>query len=186
MKIASVKLREDLIALINQHLGYIAWFQGMSMNELNSKVSSDSWSILECVEHLNLYGYFYLPEITKRMKEAHSAADPIFKSGCLGNYFANLMWPKTKLNKMKTFKVMDPINSKLDKKTLEVFVHQQHQLLDLLEQSSVLSLNKVKTNISISKWIKLKLGDTFRIVIYHQERHLKQAERTYKAITSCG
>lgn len=37
------------------------------------------------------------------------------------------------------------------------------------------SLNKTKTGISISTWIKLKLGDTFKVVIYHNKRHIVQA-----------
>lgn len=38
-------------------------------------------------------------------------------------------------------------------------------------------LGKIKTSISISKWIKLKLGDTFRVIIYHNERHIVQANK---------
>ncbi|MEO9077333.1 MAG: DinB family protein, partial [Gelidibacter sp.] len=33
------------------------------------------------------------------------------------------------------------------------------------------------TAISISNLIKLKVGDTFRVVVYHNERHLVQANR---------
>ena len=40
--------------------------------------------------------------------------------------------------------------------------------------------DKTKTAISISKLIKLRLGDTFRVLIYHNERHIKQAERAIK------
>lgn len=40
-----------------------------------------------------------------------------------------------------------------------------------------IDLNKTKTAISISKWFKLKLGDTFKVVIYHNERHIAQARK---------
>jgi len=49
-------------------------------------------------------------------------------------------------------------------------------LLELLNQSRNVSLNKVKIDTSISSLIKLKLGDTFRFVINHHIRHLKQIE----------
>ena len=87
------------------------------------------------------------------------------------------MLPKEKLNKMKTFKSMNPIGSNLDKTVLEKFLSQQKTLLELLQQAEKVSLTKNKTGISISKWIKLKLGDTFRIVIYHNLRHVIQAEK---------
>ena len=100
-----------------------------------------------------------------------------FKSGFLGNYFAKSMLPKEKLNKMKTFKDKNPIGSKLDKSTIDNFILQQEQILNLLEKAREVDLNKTKTAISISKWIKLKMGDTFRVVIYHNERHLVQANK---------
>ena len=50
-------------------------------------------------------------------------------------------------------------------------------LIFLMFILSSLDLNKIKTAISISKWIKLKLGDTFRVVVYHNERHIKQANK---------
>jgi len=90
------------------------------------------------------------------------------------------MLPKEKLNKMKTFKSMNPIGSNLDKTVLETFLSQQKTSLELLQQAEKVSLTKNKTGISISKWIKLKLGDTFRVVIYHNLRHIIQAEKVIK------
>ena len=81
---------------------------------------------------------------------------------------------------MKTFKSMNPINSKLTNQTLDKFIDQQHQIIELLDLSKSVNLDKTKTAISISKLIKLKLGDTFRVLIYHNERHIKQAEKTLK------
>ena len=78
---------------------------------------------------------------------------------------------------MKTFKDKNPIGSKLDKSTIERFVSQQEKILNLLDKSREIDLNKTKTAISISKLIKLKIGDTFRVVIYHNERHLEQAKK---------
>lgn len=144
---------------------------------LNFKPDKDSWSALECLEHLNRYGNFYLPEITRRLATARPAQSGVFKSGWLGNYFANMMLPKEKLRKMNTFPSMNPSGSTLDTGVLETFIHQQRQLLDLLDQARGVDLQKTKTVISISKWIRLRLGDTFRVVIYHNQRHLLQAER---------
>ena len=84
---------------------------------------------------------------------------------------------KEKLNKMKTFKDKNPLGSKLDKSTIERFISQQEQVLNLLDKSRKIDLSKTKTAISISKLIKLRIGDTFRVVIYHNERHLVQAEK---------
>lgn len=144
---------------------------------LNTKPSTDSWSALESIEHLNRYGDFYLPEIQQRIGKAPKNTTGRFKTGWLGNYFAKSLLPKPKLNKMKTFSSMDPAGSQLDKSVLTTFLKQQQELLRLLEQAKTVDLTRTKTSISISSWIKLRLGDTFRVVIYHNQRHMEQAER---------
>lgn len=56
-------------------------------------------------------------------------------------------------------------------------MEQQKQLLELLDKATTVSLNKVKVKVSIAQWLTIKLGDTFRFVIFHNERHIKQMER---------
>lgn len=87
------------------------------------------------------------------------------------------MLPKDSLNKMKTFKSMNPIHSNLDKKVLNEFIIQQKQMINLLNEAENVDLNKIKTSISISSLIKLRLGDTFRFVIYNNLRHIEQAKK---------
>jgi len=75
---------------------------------------------------------------------------------------------------------MNPIGSSLDKGVLNKFITQQQALINTLKLASRADPTKTKTGISISKWIKLRLGDTFRVVIYHNQRHMTQAERVLK------
>lgn len=181
MKITNKALIQDLIERTKKHLNEGERYRQLDIKQLNWKENAEKWSVLECLEHLNRYGDFYIPEITRRIKDQPTAGvNPTFKSGWLGNYFANSMLPKEKLNKMNTFKSMNPIGSKLDKAVVDKFIRQQKQLLNLLEQARSLHLSKIKTAISISNWIKLRLGDTFRVVIYHNYRHIMQAENVLK------
>lgn len=174
MKIQSEELINQLVKITQNHLEFAQSLQNKSDQELNFRKSTDSWNTLECLEHLNLYGIFYIPEIGKRIQSSKTIYQEEFISGFLGNYFANSMLPKEKLNKMKTFKNMNPIHKKLDKIVIDEFIFQQKQMLSLLEKSRNVNLQKVKTSISITNLIKLKLGDTFRIVINHNTRHIQQ------------
>jgi hypothetical protein len=54
------------------------------------------------------------------------------------------------------------------------------QLIQLLNAAQKVSLNKVKIKISIAKFIKIKLGDTFQFVVNHNIRHFQQIERIQK------
>ncbi len=177
MKIKTEELIFDLIERTKLNFNKAERLKSVSIKKLNSRPSAESWSALECLEHLNLYGDFYLPEIRNRIKKSKYQPEEFFYSGLLGNYFSKSMLPKENLKKMKTFKDKDPIGSQLELSTLKRFLEQQKALLELLELSKNVSLNKTKTAISISRFIKLKLGDTFRVLVYHNQRHLIQAQK---------
>lgn len=171
------QLIQTLIEQARQIINQAEKFKTFNYQKLNWRSDAGSWSILECIEHLNRYGSFYLPEIEKAIKNAGKEVDPEFKSGLLGGYFAKSMLPKEKLNKMKTFKDKNPLNAKLDEGVIGVFINQQLKLIELLNESTKVSLNKVRVPTSISKLIRLKLGDTFQVLINHILRHLQQIDK---------
>jgi len=177
MKIPTLQLIDELKKITEENIQFVENLLNQPDEKLNFRLSENSWGILECLEHLNRYGNFYIPEIGKRIENSDTKSTGIFSSGILGNYFAKSMLPKDKLNTMKTFKSMNPIHSKLDRSVLNEFIDQQKQIIHLLNEAKNIDLNKVKTSISISNLIKLKLGDTFRFVIYHNLRHIEQAKR---------
>ena len=180
MKIITKELINELIEKTRINIHKAEGFRKLSEKELNYKESSDQWSILECIEHLNIYGNFYNPEIKKSIEKTNTVATEIFESGVIGNYFVNLITPKEKLNKMKTLKENNPLGSHLDRTVIERFITQQKGCLELIEKSKNVNLSKTKTAISISKLIKLRLGDTLRFITVHNERHLIQAENILK------
>jgi len=172
------QLISEMTALVTQTSAQVQQLKKLDITQLNHRKGPQSWSALECIEHLNLYGDFYLPEIEKRIlaqKPAPSANT--FTSGVIGNYFANLMLAPAKPGKMKSPKDKNPAGSELSITTLDRFLKQQDRLLALLSQAQSMDLTRIKCAISISKLIQLRLGDTFRFLIYHIDRHVKQAGR---------
>ena len=168
----SDKLIQNLIEETRHNINQVQNLSSCSIQTLTWRQSEKSWSILECLEHLNLYG-----EIGK----SNSKGEKSFKSGILGKYFAHSMLPKEKLNKMKTFKDKNPLHAKLEMDVIERFINQQITLLDLLQKSNNVSLSKTKIPTSISSIIRLNLGDTFQFFINHIARHLKQIEHIQQA-----
>lgn len=173
----SEKLIQSLIEQTEQIMNQVEKLKNYDLNALTWKGNPNSWNILECLEHLNLYGNFYLPQIEHQIKNSKTQNDMEFKSGFLGNYFAKSMLPKENRNKMKTFKDKNPLNTKLDRNVIDESINQQIKLLEVLNQSRNVSLNKVKIETSISSLLRLKLGDTFQFFINHMIRHLKQIDR---------
>lgn len=139
------------------------------------------WSALECIEHLNQYFYYYLPEIESQINKSNSERRENFSSGILGNYFAQSIVPKQNMKKMKSPKDKNPKGKILTKSVIEIFIANVEKLTSLMEKSRNLDLEKVKISVSIAKFIRIRLGDALRFVVNHNERHLQQAER---ALTS--
>ena len=178
MKVSSNLLLDDIIHQLEQYITQASGFKSLPASILNWRAADNSWSILECLEHLSLYADFYVPAIRKAIKETrHRSPVSVFQSGWLGNYFAKSMLPKEKLNKMKTFKDKNPLGSNLDLSAIDRFIDLHRELLDLARQAKKVDLNKTKTGISITKLLRLRLGDTFRFVVNHVNRHMVQAQR---------
>lgn len=145
----------------------------LTLDTLNWRQDAQSWNILECVEHLNRYGVFYLSAIESAIQDARKTPGDHFAGGWLGRYFAKSMLPKVKLNKMKTFKDKNPLNAPLDPSVIEVCIQQQIKMMELIERSRQVSLD-IRVDTSLSKLLRLKLGDTFQFVINHNLRHMEQ------------
>jgi hypothetical protein len=172
----STQLLRDLEDILNNSIQQIQAFKHMSSEQLNYRAHAKSWSILECLEHLNLYGDFYLPEMERAIIKSGSPKVDLYKSGWLGNYFADLMRAE-KGKKMASPKDKNPIYSALNETTVIRFEKQAERLKHILDLAKNANLNKVKCSISISRFIKLKLGDTLRFYLYHIDRHIQQAAK---------
>jgi len=177
MKIPTKQLIDELKTRTQENTYFAEHLLNLPAETLHFRLSEKEWSILECLEHLNRYGTFYIPEIGKRIKNSDAEPTEFFSSGILGNYFAESMIPKKTLKKMKTFRSMNPIHSHPDKSVLDEFILQQNQIIALLNDAEQVDLNRTKTGISISMLVRLKLGDTFRFVVYHNLRHVEEAKR---------
>ncbi len=187
MKMQASQLTQDLIDQIKTILQKANQLQELSDKELNIRPNAQSWTILECIEHLNRYSDFYLQEIEKRIDEKMDKnknkpnQNYIFKSGFLGNYSANSMLPNAtgkkagQINKMTTFKDKNPINSGVNRHVLETFIDDQNEFIRILEKSKNVDWNKTKASLTLPL-LKFNLGDTFRFVINHQIRHFVQIE----------
>ena len=182
MEFKTRELLQELSKKVQSHLDFAHSLQQLSEVQLNGKKNVKSWSALECLEHLNLYGNFYIPEIKKRMKASSIPASKTFQSGKWGNKFAQDMLPKEGMKTMNTFKSKNPIHSTLDaSNVIETFANQQKEFLELLQIAKTKNLTKIKTSLTLPV-LKFRLGDTFRFVINHNERHVVQAKKALKIL----
>jgi len=174
---AQIALLDALENQVELHLEEaIRTFQNLPVEIALKPATNGGWSIAQCLEHLNTYGDFYLPEIAKALHGNQIVdSDPQFKSGWLGHYFTHMMQPGSG-KKMKAFKNHIPADHPDAPRVIATFIQQQEILLQYLRLARQADLHK-RLPISISKLIRLQLGDVFQFVIAHNERHIQQAKR---------
>jgi hypothetical protein len=178
--IPKIRLLQQLESQIEQHLQTVtARFQNLENKDLLRPAPQGGWSIAQCLEHLNSYGRYYLPEIQKGLDKAtfNHVPSGMVKGTWLGDYFTRSMQPGNNGKKYKAPKDHTPVPDLDAAKVISEFISQQEQLLAYVRRSANTDLDKIRIPISISRWIKLRLGDVFRFLITHDERHLQQALR---------
>ncbi len=177
-KIKSEELIENLKVDVEQQIAAAEAMKSMDKIKLGYPLTNGKWTALQALEHLNIYNRYYLPAMQSAMAEAENTRSAWFNSGMLGNYFTNMMKPKSVFevkNKMKTGKAYNPPAALNGEKVIAEFIDHQQRLLQLLNTAKERDMNAIRIPISISKLIKLNLGDTFRFVIAHEQRHMIQA-----------
>ncbi|MCF2493350.1 MULTISPECIES: DinB family protein [Dyadobacter] len=172
------ELLRNLEDRVEEHISEaIALFQNLSNADLNKPSPTGGWSIAQCLDHLNSYGDFYLPHIEKNLLHAADGNTSEFKSSWFGAYFTNMMDPETGKKKYKAMTGHIPASDLNGPKVVGEFLRQQEALMDYIRKARNKDLGEINIPISISKLIRLRLGDVFQFLIAHNERHMQQAKR---------
>ncbi len=184
MKFNSTAVLEVLQADVRQLILTASYLQKEDPELLLTIPSPGKWSVVQILEHLNSYGRYYLPAIERSLRSNKSPRE-YFTPGWFGNYFTKIMKPGADgriRNRMTSPKDHRP-GATLDvKPVMDDFLTQQQKLLGLLENAKHKNIGAIRTPISISRLIKLKVGDTFRFLIAHEQRHFVQIANTVREI----
>jgi hypothetical protein len=184
-KFKTEDLINELKADVHKIIASAEQMKGVDKSKLIYQCNKKEWSVVQIIEHINAYNRFYLPHIDRALAERNDSRNAWFNSGFWGDYFTKSMKPtnvfevKNKMKAMKNYSFPNSLN--VDSVFNEFFQHQQ-KLLDLLDASKERDLNAIKIPLTISKMIKLKLGDTFRFLIAHEQRHMVQARNTIRKV----
>lgn len=63
---------------------------------------------------------------------------------------------------------------------IDTYIQDQEKSLALLQIARSKNLARVKVPTDLGTWAKVKLGDAFRIIVYHNQKHLQQAQRSFE------
>jgi hypothetical protein len=158
-------------------------FGQLSSAQLNWRPKDKSWSIAQCLAHLNAYYRYYNPVFNGKISNSRfTKPGKFFTSSPLGTAVARsvkLGKVKNVKRKLKARKEYNPsVNKSLStKNALEEYLEHQNDFLELLNSSMKVNLRKTKCPLSLRPVVKLNLGDALIYMAYHNERHIEQAKR---------
>lgn len=138
------------------------------------------WSVAQVFAHINEYGRYYHPTFRKKIENTRFTST---KEAFISSPLGKSAWKSMKLGNAKNvkrkFKAPKGYNPSIDstiidEEPVQTFLEQQNDLLNIFESAKTVNVRRVKIPISISKIVRLRLGDALLFVVYHNQRHIQQ------------
>lgn len=157
-------------------------FRPQSDAQFRWKPAPDRWSILECLQHLNLAERFYIRNIQHKVDALGlvqtNPVDQVIESDWLGKAMLYSVDPTTSIKLPAPGMTRPRRPAELNPtEVLNQFVDLQATLRDLLDKAVYLDWNQEKVMTMYGNWLTIRLGDAFRMLVAHTERHMNQAMR---------
>ena len=164
-------------------------FRTQSNAQFRWKPAPDCWSIVECLQHLNLAERFYIRNIQHKVDGLGvvrtNPVDQVIESDWLGKAMLYAIDPATKI-KLPAPGMSRPRrpNELNPAEVLNQFIELQSTLRDLLDKAVYLDWNQDKVMTMYGNWLKIRLGDALLMLVAHTERHMNQAMRVRAEMSS--
>ena len=145
--------------------------------------SATSWSVADCLEHLNVVARLYLPSLDEGIADAIRRglyAEGPFAYNWIGRLFISVLEPPARF-KVKTPAPFLPGASRSRHDIMAAFRAYQVQFIDRLRQANGLDLARARVSSPASRWIRVPLGSAFAMMAAHERRHLWQARNVTSA-----
>jgi hypothetical protein len=149
----------------------------LSEEQFRWRPSADSWSIADCLDHLNVVARLYLPNLDEGIANAIRRglyAEGPFRYNWIGRVFVGIMEPPARF-RTKTPKPFVPGAPRSRHEIMAAFRAYQVQFVDRLRQANGLDLARARATSPANQWIHLPLGSAFALMAAHERRHLWQA-----------
>lgn len=161
-------------------------FSNLTPEQLFWKPNERSWSIAQCLAHLNAYYSFYLPVFKERIKNTrfrtpgeYFVSSPLGTATILSVKLGKLKNVKRRLKAAKDYNPL--VNASLKtENAVQDFLNYQDDMLKVISESRFINVRKAKCSLAVTTVVKLRLGDAFQFVVYHNERHVEQAKNLIK------
>ncbi|HRJ41332.1 MAG: DinB family protein [Caldilineaceae bacterium] len=161
---------------IHQHAAEVqSVFLELDDTQLTWRPRPGEWNILQCFDHLNLTHDYYAPKVADGLAQRRPAlpAADSYAPSFWGRIYMHFSFnPKYSF---PTVPAITPGADNLGRDVLHRYLAKQEGLLATLD--AVASLDLRATTVPIEKFVRFNLGDCLKILVYHDQLHIGQAQR---------
>lgn len=152
-------------------------FGTFSDNQINWKPAENTWSIGQCLEHIIKSNKLYYEDFDRiidgtRKNSFYENYSPL--SGFFGRFIAKSQ--KNDMQKSKTIAHAVP-PSQTESNIVEKFIIHQTGLIEKINLMRNADWQKIKLTSPFLAVATYSLADCFQIILEHEKRHFRQAER---------
>ena len=160
--------------------------RGLSATELNwQPKNGKGWSILQCLEHLEMANKCYLdemePAIRNAKPEQRAWKGPFQHSGFIRFFTGTLLEPPARFKLPAPPKIMPPSKGDPDA-VLSAWLKTHERLRAFIQTGANYDLNSIVMQNPFVKQLRLKLASAISIITTHERRHIWQAGNVRKAM----
>jgi hypothetical protein len=147
--------------------------------------SPESWSVAQCLDHLNATAREYLPMLDEGIADAirRGLYNPgPYTYNWIGRLMAWIVDPDTRI-RARAPKGFLPPAGRPRHDVMAAFRAYQVQYIDRLRQANGLDLARARVASPAARWIRMPLGSGFATMVAHERRHLAQARRVIQKLS---
>lgn len=153
-------------------------FGALSAEQVNWRPDAEGWSVGQCFEHLIKSNELFYDELEKigtgaRRNSFWENWSPL--TGFGGKLLINSLKKDERKFKAPTARIVPP--SDIDAGIIEKFAAHQAEMIEKIKKCEAADWRKTVVTSPFVKLMTYSLADGFTVVVEHEKRHFRQAER---------
>jgi len=172
-------IQEILIALDDNDRQAEAVARGLDDERFNWRPDERSWSVAQCLDHLNVANRVYLTtmrEALERARQAGAVRRGALRPGVVGRWFVASLEPPPK-RRLPAPKKIVPAARKGRTEVMAEWGRTQGEVKELLREAAGLDLNGTRFVNPFIPLVRFSIATGFQVIAAHERRHLWQAGR---------
>lgn len=148
--------------------------------------SPQSWSVAECLQHLNISADAYFPiwqQIIANAGPRKTELNAPYRTDFWGWLLSWILEPPARI-RSKTPTSFEPVAGATAGSALTGFLERQQRIIAALHRCRGRAIDKVRMSSPVDRRIRYSIWSSFVIVAAHQRRHLWQGEQAVQKLRS--